>query len=379
MKRNANVSTVKSENRALILNEIRKGPLSRAGLAKVTGLSKSAVTAIVGELIGEERLCETVAVNAPKGRRPVLLDINARHRFAAGMNLHRKRLSALITDTKSVIVAQSSASPADFASGEDAAVWLCSEIKRLAAAQNIPLATLVGVGISSPGPLDHARGIILNPPNFFLFQNIDIVAIVERELELPAVLENNAVLLAMNEYFYGKMKQFNHSMFVTVSNGIGACFMKDGQIYRGAGGFAGEIGHISIDRNGPVCSCGNRGCTELYATLAALKNKFGFEDYEDLVKRAEQGEAFALSVLDYEAESLASAITGAINLLDLDSVILYGELNVRPAILLSKIETLINERSFIARTHPVSVLASTVSGVDESSSTAAVLDLYFKN
>lgn len=378
MKKGSNVNTVKNENRALVLNEIRKSPLSRAELSKVTGLSKSSVTSIVGELIAEGRLCETVSVCSPKGRRPILLDINTQHCFAAGINLHRKKLCALITDTKSNIIINSCADPLNFSSGEDAAIWLCGEIKRIASEQNIPFSKLIGVGISSPGPLDHERGIILNPPNFPLFQNIDIVSIVNKELPFPTVLENNSSLLAMNEYFYGQMKKFNNSMFVTVSNGIGACIMMDGKIYRGAGGFAGELGHISINRNGPVCSCGNRGCTEIYATLAALKNTFHFEDYEEVVKMAETGNQYALSVIDYEAECLSAAMIDAINLFDLDSVILYGELNIRPTILISKIQKIINERSFIVKTHKVSVLASTLTGVDESSSTAAVLDQYFR-
>lgn len=377
MRKNANVSTIKTENRTLLLNEIRKTPMSRARLSRITGLSKSSVTAITGDLIAEGKLRETESVIALKGRRPVLLDINAQSAFAAGIKLHRKSCSALITDAKSEILVKSCVNPSVFASGEEAAVWLCREIKQLALAQDIPFAKIIGVGISSPGPLDHTRGIILNPPNFPLFQNMDIVSLVQNELPVPAVLENNAVLLAMHEYFYGNMKRFVNSMFITIADGIGSCIMMDGKIYRGAAGFAGELGHISIDRNGPVCSCGNHGCTELYATLTALQKKFDFNDYGELVSQAETGDSFSLSVLDYEAECLASAMINAINLFDLDSVILYGELNLRPHILLSKIENIINERCVIAKTHKVSVLTSTLPGADEPSTSAAVLDQYF--
>jgi predicted NBD/HSP70 family sugar kinase len=377
MQKNANVSTIKTANRALILNEIRKSPLSRAKLSRITGLSKSSVTAITGDLIAEGKLQETESVTALKGRRPVLLDINAGNAFAAGIKLHRKSCCALITDAKSEILAKSCVNPSDFASGEEAVVWLCHEIKRIALQQNIPFPELVGVGISSPGPLDHTRGIILNPPNFPLFQNTDIVSIVQNELPIPAVLENNAVLLAMREYFYGNMKRFFNSMFITIADGIGSCIMMDGKIYRGASGFAGELGHISIDRNGAVCSCGNRGCTELYATMTALQNKFNFSDYGDIICKAEAGDTFSLSVLDYEAECLSSAMIDAINLFDLDSVILYGEFNIRPRILLSKIEKIISERCVIAKTHQVSVLASSLPRADESCTTAAVLDQYF--
>lgn len=377
MKRFSDVNTVKCENRALVLKEIRKNPLSRAMLAQTTGLSKSAITAIVEELIKEGRLCETDSLSTPKGRRPVLLDIAARHRYAAGLYLHRKKLGALITDLKSGVVAESYTEPSAFRTGEEAAGWLCAQVTDLVRREGLPHEKLIGVGISSPGPLDHAGGVILNPPNFTLFRNVDIVSIVQSELSLPAVLENNAVLLAMSEYFHGGMKKFKNSMFVIVSNGIGACVMMDGQIYRGVGGFAGELGHTSIDLHGPVCSCGNRGCVELYATLSALRESFGFEDYSAVVDLAERGDAFALSVIDYEAECLSSAMIGAVNLLDLDSIILYGELNVRPGLLLSKIESLINERSFIARAHKVSVLPSHLSGADASSATAAILDRYF--
>jgi predicted NBD/HSP70 family sugar kinase len=379
MKRNAsNVNTLKSDNRALLVNEIRKHPLSRAQLSNITKLSKSAVTMIINELITEGQLVETEIEKAPKGRKPVLIDIVPDLYYAAGVELHRKQITVVITNLKSEIVDEVSADIDCFHDCEAAVDWICDGIRSLAERQGIPLSQLIGIGISSPGPLYYLSGVILNPPNFKMFVSTPITSMIQSVFNLPVILENNSVLLAMREYFSGIMKNYHNSLFVIISNGIGSCAIIDGQIFRGLAGFAGELGHTSIDVNGPVCSCGNKGCVELYATLSALKNKYGFDSYEAVVDDAYESDEHALAILEYEAECLATAFISAINLLDLDSIFLYGELNYRPKLLISKISSIIDKRSIIRKAHSVSIFPSSLDGNSSAAtSTAAVLDQYF--
>lgn len=379
MKRDAsNLSTLKNDNRALILNEIRKAPVARSQLAGMTKLTKSAVTTIVGEMIAQGLVVETTLGTSSKGRKPILLDIVPGYRYAAGVDLHRKRISAAITDLKTNFVGSVCAQTADFESPVQAIDWVCRQIVMLMRKNKLPMDRLIGVSVSSPGPLDYQKGIILDPPNFPLFTNTPVTALIRERLRLPVVLENNSVALAMREYFYGSMKNYRSSLFVIVSNGVGSCAIMDGQVYRGFAGFAGELGHISVDQNGPPCSCGNRGCLELYINKATLLAQHGFEDYEGMTNAAYRGDEEALAALEEGAHRLGAALINAVNLLDLDSIILFGELNYRPELLLEKIRRIVEGGSMVCRAHGVAIAAS---DFDERSylaaSTVPLLNQFF--
>lgn len=380
MKNNAsNVNTLKNNNRALILNEIRKRPLSRTELSRITKLTKPAVTMITNRLIEEGQLREMGTAVSSKGRKPILLDIIPDRKFAVGVELHRTRVEVVIANLKSEIVDHVIEHPDSFPDRTSQMAWICSSIHGLTERNGIPFSKLIGIGISSPGPLNYRTGVILNPPNFDRFHNAPVVKMLQKEFELPVMLENNSVLLAMTEYFKKDMKNFRNSMFIIIENGIGTCTVMDGQVYRGCAGFAGELGHTTLDIHGPKCSCGNYGCLELYITLSSLKKRFEFESYEDIVNAAYRNDPFAVSVIDYLAFRLASAFITAGNMLDLDSIFVYGEYNFRPDLLISKLNSLIKERSVITKAHEITVFASKMDKrTAAASSTAAIINSYFK-
>lgn len=376
--RASNVNTIRDANRATLFRELRKQPLSRAELTKSSGLTKSAVTMITNELIAEGQLEEIGTVVSARGRKPILLGIVGNYRYAIGVELHRKHLGVCVTNLKAQVVGQVRRDRLDFADGHEALRWIASTAEALLQANGIPREKLLGVGVSSPGPLDRMAGAILNPPNFPLFSGMPVGALLRERFGLPVVLENNSVLLAITEYYHGAMRNCRNGMFVIVSDGIGSCVLQEGRVYRGLAGLAGELGHISLDINGPSCTCGNRGCLELYATLDALKKTFGFDRYESVVDGANAGDERSLRILDYLAERLACALTGAINLFDVDSVVLFGEYSYRPELLISRLNALIAERSVISKAHPVTVGPSALGGdIPVAASTAALLAEYF--
>ena len=295
-----------------------------------------------------------------------------------GVSLHRKRLSVSITNLASVLLDQVQTPTQDYHDYASALAWIFTAIEEMIERNHIPSSKIIGIGVSSPGPLDYRGGTILVPPNFDLFHHVPIVALLKEKFDLPVLLENNAVLLALTEYFNGSMKEYRNSMFVILSDGIGSCMLMDGKIYRGFGGYAGELGHTSIDIHGPKCTCGNQGCLELYATLTSLKREFHFESYETVVDDAYRGASYALDILKYQAQCLSCALIGAVNMLDLDAIILYGEFNYRPELLFSLLNSRISKGSMIQRVHPVSVIPSGLkNNAAAISSTAAVLNRYF--
>ncbi len=379
MKTNgSNANTLRNDNRALLLSRIRRQPVSRAQLSKETGMSKSAVTMITNELIAEGQLREIGTADSPKGRRPILLDIVPDYRYAVGVSLHRKRLQVLVTTLKAELVSCVEERTERFAAADEAVDWLCRTIRRELDRLHIPLSRVVGIGISSPGPLDTEKGVILTPPNFVMFHNLPIVSRMRQEFRLPVFLENNSVLLAMTEYSSGVLDGYHNTLFVIMSHGIGSCLLREGQVFRGCGGHAGELGHASIDLNGQPCSCGNRGCLEQYATMAALRQRFGFADYAAVVDAAYRGDPTSREILAYQARHLAAGLVTSVNLFDLDSIVLYGEFNYRPELLFSLLADKIRRQSLITRVHPVQVLPSRLGPyADAVSSTAVVLDRHF--
>jgi len=421
----SNVKSLKNDNRALILNEIRKCPCSRAQLADKTSLTRSAVTMIVQELMAEGQLKETSSLQSDRGRRQVLLDIVDDHKLALGLALHRREISIVLTNLRGSPLEKHSRPTASFSDREAVLKWSYETMKNIIENHKLTQDKLVGIGISSPGPLDRQSGRILEPIDFPFFQNFDIAdqiaswplmpteeaaedrmnasgeslisakrgsdastasslrestnAITKSALAIN--LDNNAVLMAMREFYNGKsvIYQHKHILFVTISRGIGSCLISDGQIYRGLGGYAGELGHTSIDAAGRQCSCGNYGCIEKYATLEALKSFFGFESYDVVVDLAYNGISKSLAIIEQIAEWLTTALVNAVNLFDLDAIVLYGELNYRPQLLTEMIEKKISQRSLISRAHDIKVYASSYDDKTAAdASTAGIIDAYFK-
>ncbi len=350
-----NILELKNNNRNRILELLRYNPLSRAELSQKTGLAKSSVTTLTAEMISDGILCEAGLdkQNGLVGRRRILLDINGDYGYVFGINLHRKRIALSAVNIK----------------GEE--LWSHSFETRNLNNQTAPLqikkallqkkaeltsGRLLGIGIAAPGPLDCEKGIILEPPNFKLFNNFNITDFLEKEFDCPVFLENDAATLATAEHCYIK-KQNGSSLFVTISDGIGSALMKNGDIYGGSHGIAGELGHISIDPFGEKCPCGNRGCLEQYATLSALKARFDISGCLDLLddeKTSDEGK----KAFEFLVNTLGTALVGAVNLFDLDAVIIYGEYNPIAQRLSKALEDYIKAHSVICKVHPVMVMPS---------------------
>ncbi len=364
-----NVSKLKVNNRYMILDCLRYSSVSRAELTELTGLAKSTITTLTNEMISQGLLCEAgLAEKSNKaGRTRVLLDINGNFGFAVGINLHRKRISVAAVNIKGEIIFEFSESTSDFKDDIDALESITGELNKKIKMAGLDINRMVGIGVSSPGPIDYKNGIILEPPNFNLFNNYNIVESLKSAYDCPVYLENNAVTLALYEHYYIN-KLVGSTLFVIISDGIGGALLQNGEIYRGAYGIAGELGHISINPTGDMCACGNRGCLEQYATLSSVKKRFGFEKYEEIIDDVLIGKKEGLEVIDFITETLGCAFVGAVNLFDLERIVLYGEYSYKSELLTNKIESYINEHSVICKAHKVEV---TSSGQDYANVSAA--------
>ena len=352
-----NTNTIKSNNIRLLLNCIKHKPQSRAEISKTTGLSKSAVTTIIKQLIDEGIVYEVGAETTQMGRHPITLDIVKNYKYAIGVLLHRKRVGVCVTNLKLETIAEAFCNIENFTSPESALDWAYTTAMKLMKDNGINTSDCIGISITAPGPLDYKSGMILNPPNFPLFWNFNAADYMKSKTDYPVYLNNSPVVMAVYEQFR-RSDDIGDYIYISVDHGVGSAIVREGSIYRGIAGYSGEIGHTTVDINGELCSCGNRGCLECYITEKALINRFGIESYSATAEKASEGDSASLKVVDYVAELLAGGIINAVNLMDLKTVIIGGELNHHHEILFEKIQNLINKRSIISKAHEVKVFPS---------------------
>ncbi len=355
-----NLKTIKNENRALILGYIRREPTSRASISKQSHMSKSAVTMITNDLIEEGQIVEVGVMSSSHGRKSILLDIVPNYRYAAGISLHRKYFYTCITDLKSNIIAYSRHEMTGFDDPYALLDFAYEEILGLLEGAQIPREKLIGIGVGAPGPLDYVSGKILNPPYYELFHQVNVGGYLREKSGMPVMVDNNAVLLSMQQYAEDTEHKLSNYMFTVISDGIGSTVMSGGNVFRGFGGFASELGHTSVHADGIPCSCGNVGCLEKYISLRALQERFGISSYSELVDDAYMGDKGACDMLEYISDELSCAITNSINLFDLDGVIIYGQFCYRHQKLLAMLEKKVNKHSVITRTHPVKIIFSSM-------------------
>ena len=187
---------------------------------------------------------------------------------------------------------------------------------------------VLGIGVAVMGPVDINNGIILNPPHFFGIENVNITQFLEERYGLPVVVDHDQNSAAQAEVLFGAGKNVQDFIFLGITKGIGSGFVSDGKVFHNKMGMASELGHISIDRNGKRCACGNRGCLEVYACVDAMEEKLRkvtgenhtFQEFCRMKKRRDVDK-----VLREMVDDIAVAIVSGINILHPQLVILGNE------------------------------------------------------
>ncbi len=198
---------------------------------------------------------------------------------------------------------------------------------------------LAAVGIGAPGPLDWDTGVIHEAPNLPGWKEVPLAARIGDAVGLPAFLENDANAAALAEWQYGVGRGAMNMLYITVSTGVGGGLILDGELWHGAYGSAGEFGHMTVDFDGPLCDCGNRGCIEALAAgpdlatwvvdqIAAGRSS-SLSGQSDLsgravVEAAQEGDALAVSALERAGRAVGFGVINVAHLVNLDAVVIGG-------------------------------------------------------
>lgn len=256
-------------NEALVVNTIRRrGPISRVDIAKLTGLTAPTVTNISGRLLEAGIIHEYMVGEYSGGRRPVLLKADPELATMIIVDIRSKEMTGYVMNSGLEVKERVNYDIRSL--GQTEILSLMEELaSECYAAPGGQQATAIGVIVR--GPVVFKEGLSLFSPSAG-WRNVPIRYILEKRFRLPVFVENDMRAMALGTYHYGPYREVKNAVFLGVGGGIGSGIILNGELYRGLGDSAGEIGHTVVDVNGPRCSCGNYGCLEAVASESALVN-----------------------------------------------------------------------------------------------------------
>ncbi|MFH2138444.1 MAG: ROK family protein [Candidatus Omnitrophota bacterium] len=237
---------------------------------------------------------------------------------------------------------------------------------------------VTGVGIGVPGRVDFNNGIVCDLTNVPGWKNVKLKELLEKKIKVPVLVDNDANLMALAESKFGAAKGFKNCVCVTLGTGIGGGIILNGRVYRGGSFAAGEIGHMTINENGPLCACGNRGCAERYAgnryileeaikrlkqgarskLKDSLKGKYSDLTLEMLTDAARKRDPFSLILWQEIGEHIGVVLADVVNLLNPEIIVLGGGVANAGKLLLDPIRKVIKERAFKVSRHNFKVVLS---------------------
>ena len=323
----ATSETARGINRGIVLNLIRKRqPISRADLARASGLQRSTVSLITEQLIREKWVISGPVGRLPRGRRPTFLRLNDRRAIIA-VDLRPAITTIAVSDVNGRFLSQQGVStPADSGC---AAETIGEKIRQMI--HSHPDLVFEGVGISVPGRFDQSQQRVVFAPNL-KWTDFDLRGPLEKATGLRVELENAANACALAEVWFGHRERLRDLVVVTISEGVGVGIFANGHLVRGMNGMAGEFGHIPLDVNGPQCGCGAHGCWEVYASnWAALRYYHESSTapngltFRDLLSLAESGDTLALRAIDRMARAIGRGMRMVIAGLSPEEIVFVGE------------------------------------------------------
>ncbi|MEU9236584.1 ROK family transcriptional regulator [Streptomyces subrutilus] len=341
------------------------GSLTQAEIARATGLSAATVSNIVREL--KEGGTVEVTDTSAGGRRARSVSLSGDAGIVIGVDFGHTHLRVAVGNLAHQVLAEE-AEPLDvdasWVEGFDRAEAL---VGRLIAGIGVSLDKAIGVGLGVPGPIDVESGTLGSTAILPGWAGINPREELSRRLGVPVYVDNDANLGALGELVWGSGRGVKDLAYIKVASGVGAGLVINGQIYRGPGGTAGEIGHITLDESGPVCRCGNRGCLETFAAaryvLPLLQSSHGPElTMERVVELARDGDPGCRRVITDVGRHVGSGVASLCNLLNPSRVVLGGSLAEAGELVLAPIRESVGRYAIPSAARQLSVLTGSLGG-----------------
>ncbi len=326
---------IRDLNRALVLNLVReRRAISRADIARITGLSPSTVTSITASLLADELLVEEGPGSRDRdrsgsvGRPATLLRVDPAARHVVGVKLAPESLTATITDLDAQPQAMVSLPHRSQASLDEIVGLLRLALQQLEREAGLVGERPLGMGVGMPGAIDPATGDASRSP-LPDWVGWDLAATLESRLGVPVLIDNDVNTLTVAEHLYGAGRGCDYLLVISVGRGIGMGVVIDGAIARGARGALGEIGHVEVVADGHECWCGKRGCLEAEAAEPAIVRDVLASTGQVIppgeLATAADGDAGIAGLLSRAGRLVGRSVANAITLLDPQRVVVSGE------------------------------------------------------
>jgi glucokinase-like ROK family protein len=378
--RTGDQALVREINLSTVLHYLHSGaPLSRAALASLTGLNKTTISSLVEELIGRGLVHEVGLDTSGGGRPATLLDLNPQAGCIVGVALGVDFISVILSDFTGHIRWRrlQETDPAD---SQEATIDLTVQIIAEAMAVNDDLCTrLLGVGLATPGTVDVNRGLLIFSPNLQWY-DVPYRQLLQERTGLQSFIDNDANAAALAEHLFGVARHAQNFVSIFAGVGIGGGLFLNGELYRGADGFAGEIGHTNfmMEHYRRPCRCGNRGCWEtsvaqdsvverVRARLTAGRNsiisRLMAEQNSPLtlpivIQAAEAGDPEAIEALTETGSLLGLGVANLINIFNPEMIVLGGPLSAAEPYLLPAIQEAVENATLPEIREKVQILLS---------------------
>jgi predicted NBD/HSP70 family sugar kinase len=338
---------------------------SRAELARQTGLSRSTVSTLVADLerrgIVTERAGHFDGEGQP-GRPAALLALDPSAGAAVGVDFDHDRLRVAVSDLSRIVLAETSQG-LDVDHDATGALDLAADlVDRLLEEVGIERDRVLGAGIALAGPVDHERGALHQGTVLPGWSDVDAAAELESRLGTPVHVDNDANLGALAEVTLGAGRKARFAAYVSIGSGIGAGMVVDGRPYRGSKGTAGEIGHVVVDPQGPLCRCGNRGCLETLASTQALvalvqASRGGRWTVPEMIDAARKGDAGCRRAITDTGRLVGGVLAGLINLFGPEMVVIGGDLGEAGDLLLDPLREAVRRDALPAAVKGLEIVA----------------------
>jgi glucokinase-like ROK family protein len=341
MRIGTNLPRIKHYNEGVVLEAIRVGDgVSRVEIADRTGLTAQTVSNIVRRLLDLDLVAEGGHSSSGSGRRRVRLRINPTARHAVGVQVDGGETSFVVIDLSGRVIGRAR-HPTRSERGPVAIInQIAESVIELIDRVAIDPETILGLGVASPGPLDHVKGIVFNPPNLPGWHEVTLADELRTKTGYPVIVDNDATAAAIGERWAGGARGVRNFAFVYMGVGVGAGLFLEDHIYRGTTTNAGEFGHLILNPEGPQCFCGSRGCVEAYcaprAVVGAVSRRLARgesssltsgpsdPEFEAIAGAALEGDRIAVDEIHRSAYLLGCGVVGLVNMLDVELVVLGG-------------------------------------------------------
>lgn len=327
---------------AKLLNILREnGASSKVEISKAMNLTFPTITTLLNTLIDKGIVIESGKGVSKGGRRPILYRLNSESVYVIGIDItvHEIRLGLFNLEAELVrhhlLLSPVHKTPEAFAETVYKGVHLLVE------AEKVKKDHVIGIGVSSPGPVNPKQGKVFSPPNLPLWKEVSLQSLLENKLRIPVKIEKDANVAALGEMWFGIGKDVSHLVYILISEGIGGGVIINRSLIDNDRFGVGEIGHGTVDMNGPLCNCGNYGCLEVMASGMAILKEYRRKlqrnstelhqasadiTYAMLLTALEKQEKIACRTVDESSKILGVGIINVINFFNPELIIIGGKI-----------------------------------------------------